>query len=524
MAYLITYLWTNFLFLIFSPKLNALVSIDEISDAKSMFMFRAEIDIFPPSIKSSAFSPNLNSYVLHWEQTKNKSEVNYYYLRYRPMKINEWNYTKILKNFTSYTFKNLSSETTYTLELMSVCSADIYSVAAIFKFQTGNELESYKEFEDEEDRTVPPAPSPTTDKISATSVYINWVPKVNGKYPVLYYKLLKKVANNNFSKWVLIDDKISAMSTSYQVDNLQPSVTYSFHLIAINKYGDSAPGYASTKIPKRKQPNRYIIPPELIDVMFVQNNTKLKIKWKYDGDVKDIYQFEIIYEELNYKNPEKPLKKKKRKNCFVVSLDSREYFWDSIRPKKLFQIKMKAHSRLNGLSPDSNLFQCNKTKCVNVYEIWSEINKNSTWEDQDRDLVFKIKEPEPVNYDMAYFITGMTLGFVVLILAISGIVYRHKLTDQRKRFELEDKNFHHQVCDKVVNHLRKSQQNPPVDLFSKSCSNHTNSLNNKPESNCSSLNYRHKVKSEEQEKMLDMSLHCAATGVAQLPWANDHVF
>ena len=185
---------------------------------------------------------------------------------------------------------------------------------------------------------------------------------------------------------------------------------------------------------------------------------------------------------------------------------------------------MKAHSRLNGLSPDSNLFQCNKTKCVNVYEIWSEINKNSTWEDQDRDLVFKIKEPEPVNYDMAYFITGMTLGFVVLILAISGIVYRHKLTDQRKRFELEDKNFHHQVCDKVVNHLRKSQQNPPVDLFSKSCSNHTNSLNNKPESNCSSLNYRHKVKSEEQEKMLDMSLHCAATGVAQLPWANDHVF
>ncbi|GAA6235696.1 cell adhesion molecule-related/down-regulated by oncogenes-like [Lates japonicus] len=90
---------------------------------------------------------------------------------------------------------------------------------------------------------VPEAPDrPTISMATESSVYVTWIPRANGGFPVTAFRV--EYRRGRSAEWVVAADNISPLKLSVEVRNLEPGSTYKFRVVAMNMYGESPPQHS----------------------------------------------------------------------------------------------------------------------------------------------------------------------------------------------------------------------------------------------------------------------------------------
>ncbi|NWQ80773.1 BOC protein, partial [Columbina picui] len=128
----------------------------------------------------------------------------------------------------------------------------------------------------------PEAPDrPTISVASETSVYVTWIPRGNGGFPIqsfrVEYKKLKKLGD-----WVLATSDIPPSRLSVEIPGLEKGMSYKFRVRALNILGESEPSAASRPYVVSGYSNRVYERPvagPYITFTDAINETTIMLKW-----------------------------------------------------------------------------------------------------------------------------------------------------------------------------------------------------------------------------------------------------
>ncbi|KAG8431509.1 hypothetical protein GDO86_018488 [Hymenochirus boettgeri] len=154
----------------------------------------------------------------------------------------------------------------------------------------------------------PEAPDrPTISMASETSVYVTWIPRGNGGFPIqsfrVEYKKLKQSGD-----WILGARDIPPSRLSVEITDLEKGTSFKFRVRALNILGESQPSAASKPYMVSGYTNRvYERPVTGPYITFTEaiNETTIMLKWMYTPSSNNntpIHGFYIYYRPTDSDN------------------------------------------------------------------------------------------------------------------------------------------------------------------------------------------------------------------------------
>lgn len=396
-----------------------------------------------PVILSSPRTSKTDSYELVWRprhEGSSRAPILYYVVKHRKQVTNssdDWTISGIPANQHRLTLTRLDPGSLYEVEMAAYnCAGE--GQTAMVTFRTGRrpkpEIMASKEQQIQRDdpgaspqsssqpdhgRLSPPeAPDrPTISMASETSVYVTWIPRGNGGFPIqsfrVEYKKLKKVGD-----WILATSAIPPSRLSVEITGLEKGTSYKFRVRALNMLGESEPsapsrpymvsGY-SGRVYERPVAGPYITFTDAI------NETTIMLKWMYipaSNNNTPIHGFYIYYRPTDSDND----------SDYKKDMVEGDRYWHSIshlQPETSYDIKMQCFNE-GGESEFSNVMIC-ETKA----------RKSSGQPGRLPPPTLALPQPPPPgtierpvgtgtmvarSSDLPYLVVGVVLGSIVLII------------------------------------------------------------------------------------------------------------
>ncbi|KAM5281608.1 brother of CDO isoform 2-T2 [Ctenodactylus gundi] len=395
-----------------------------------------------PIILSSPRTSKTDSYELVWRPRNEGSgwaPILYYVVKHRKVSnaSDDWTVSGIPANQHRLTLARLDSGSLYEVEMAAYnCAGE--GQTAMVTFRTGRrpkpEIMASKEQQIQRDdpgaspqsssqpdhgRLSPPeAPDrPTISMATETSVYVTWIPRGNGGFPIqsflVEYKKLKKVGD-----WILATSAIPPSRLSVEITGLEKGTSYKFRVRALNMLGESEPsapsrpymvsGY-SGRVYERPVAGPYITFTDAV------NETTIMLKWMYipaSNNNTPIHGFYIYYRPTDSDND----------SDYKKDMVEGDRYWHSIshlQPETSYDIKMQCFNE-GGESEFSNVMIC-ETKA----------RKSSGQPGRFPPPTLAPPQPPPPETierpvgtgamvarasDLPYLIVGVVLGSIVLII------------------------------------------------------------------------------------------------------------
>ncbi|MEE6514687.1 hypothetical protein FKM82_023018 [Ascaphus truei] len=392
-----------------------------------------------PVILSSPRTSKTDFYELVWRPRHDwGAPILFYVVKHRKV-VNvseEWTVSRIPGSQHRLTLTKLDPGSLYEVE-MAVYNCAGEGQTAMVTFRTGRrpkpDIIASKELQVQRDdpgastqssnqsdnnRLSPPeAPDrPTISMASETSVYVTWIPRGNGGFPVqsfrVEYKKLKQPGD-----WVLATRDIPPSRLSVEIAELEKGTSYKFRVRALNILGESHPsapskpyvvsGY-SNRVYERPVTGPYITFTEAV------NDTTIMLKWMYtpaSNNNTPIHGFYIYYRPTDSDND----------SDYKKDVVEGDRYWHSIshlQPETSYDIKMQCFNE-GGESEFSNVMIC-ETKA----------RKSSAQPGRLPLLLVPSPQPPPSSgngalgtgatvarsSDLPYLIVGVVLGSIVLII------------------------------------------------------------------------------------------------------------
>ncbi|XP_059866618.1 brother of CDO isoform X2 [Delphinus delphis] len=334
-----------------------------------------------PVILSSPRTSKTDSYELVWRPRHEGSgwaPILYYVVKHRKQVTNssdDWTISGIPASQHRLTLTRLDPGSLYEVEMAAYnCAGE--GQTAMVTFRTGRrpkpEIVASKEQQIQRDdpgaspqsssqpdhgRLSPPeAPDrPTISMASETSVYVTWIPRGNGGFPIqsfrVEYKKLKKVGD-----WILATSAIPPSRLSVEITGLEKGTSYKFRVRALNMLGESEPsapsrpyavsGY-SGRVYERPVAGPYITFTDAV------NETTIMLKWMYipaSNNNTPIHGFYIYYRPTDSDND----------SDYKKDMVEGDRYWHSIshlQPETSYDIKMQCFNE-GGESEFSNVMIC----------------------------------------------------------------------------------------------------------------------------------------------------------------------
>ncbi|XP_076974486.1 brother of CDO isoform X2 [Tamandua tetradactyla] len=333
-----------------------------------------------PVILSSPRTSKTDSYELVWRprhEGGSRAPILRYVVKHRKVTniSDDWTISSIPASQHRLTLTRLDPGSLYEVEMAAYnCAGE--GQTAMVTFRTGRrpkpEIVASKEQQIQRDdpgaspqsssqpdqgRLSPPeAPDrPTISMASETSVYVTWIPRGNGGFPIqsfrVEYKKLKKVGD-----WVLATSAIPPSRLSVEITGLEKGTSYKFRVRALNMLGESEPsapsrpyvvsGY-SGRMYERPVAGPYITFTDAV------NETTIMLKWMYipaSNNNTPIHGFYIYYRPTDSDND----------SDYKKDMVEGDKYWHSIshlQPETSYDIKMQCFNE-GGESEFSNVMIC----------------------------------------------------------------------------------------------------------------------------------------------------------------------
>ncbi|XP_074856177.1 brother of CDO isoform X3 [Carettochelys insculpta] len=332
-----------------------------------------------PIILSSPRTSKTDCYELVWRpRHDSKAPILYYVVKYRKQITNSsanWTVKEIPASQHRLTLTRLDPGSLYEVEMAAYnCAGE--GQTAMVTFRTGRrpkpDIVASKEQQIQKDdpgtstqssdqldnsRLSPPeAPDrPTISTASETSVYVTWIPRGNGGFPIqsfrVEYKKLKKLGD-----WVLATSDIPPSRLSVEIPGLEKGTSYKFRVRALNILGESDPSAASKPYIVSGYSNRVYERPvagPYITFTDAINETTIMLKWMYipaSNNNTPIHGFYIYYRPTDSDND----------SDYKKDTVEGDRYWHSIshlQPETSYDIKMQCFNE-GGESEFSNVMIC----------------------------------------------------------------------------------------------------------------------------------------------------------------------
>uniref|UniRef100_A0ABI7XHL0 BOC cell adhesion associated, oncogene regulated n=1 Tax=Felis catus TaxID=9685 RepID=A0ABI7XHL0_FELCA len=395
-----------------------------------------------PIILSSPRTSKTDSYELVWRprhEGGSRAPILYYVVKHRKVtnSSDNWTVSSIAANQHRLTLTRLDPGSLYEVEMAAYnCAGE--GQTAMVTFRTGRrpkpEIMASKEQQIQRDdpgaspqsssqpdhgRLSPPeAPDrPTISMASETSVYVTWIPRGNGGFPIqsfrVEYKKLKKVGD-----WILATSAIPPSRLSVEITGLEKGTSYKFRVRALNMLGESEPSAPSRPYVVSSYSGRVYERPvagPYITFTDAVNETTIMLKWMYipaSNNNTPIHGFYIYYRPTDSDND----------SDYKKDMVEGDRYWHSIshlQPETSYDIKMQCFNE-GGESEFSNVMIC-ETKARKSSGHPGRLPPPTLAPPQ-------LPPPETIerpvgtgamvarSSDLPYLIVGVVLGSVVLII------------------------------------------------------------------------------------------------------------
>ncbi|XP_066475169.1 brother of CDO [Tiliqua scincoides] len=393
-----------------------------------------------PVILSSTRTTKTDSYDLVWRPRHDgKASVLYYLIKHRKVmnSSDSWTVRDVPANQHRLTLTKLDPGSLYEVEMAGYnCAGE--GQTAMVTFRTGRrskpDIVASKEQQIQKDdpgtstrnsnqsdntRLSPPeAPDrPTISIASETSVYVTWIPRGNGGFPIqsfrVEYKKLKKLGD-----WVLATSDIPPSRLSVEIMGLEKGISYKFRVRALNILGESEPSAASRPYVVSGYSNRaYERPVAGPYITFTDaiNETTIMLKWMYisaSNNNTPIHGFYIYYRPTDSDND----------SDYKKDVVEGDRYWHSIshlQPETSYDIKMQCFNE-GGESEFSNVMIC-ETKARKSAGLPGRLPPSTESPQQHPSLnsghnVLGAGAMVARSSDLPYLIVGVVLVSVVLII------------------------------------------------------------------------------------------------------------
>ncbi|KAM4701335.1 brother of CDO isoform 2-T2 [Discoglossus pictus] len=393
-------------------------------------------NILPPEapiILSSPRTSKTDFYELVWKPRHDGGASPLFYTVKHRKVVNvtdEWTVSRVPGSQQRLTLTKLDPGSLYEIEMAAYnCAGE--GQTAMVTFRTGRrpkpDIVASKELQIQKDdpgtstqssnqldnnRLSPPeAPDrPTISMASETSVYVTWIPRGNGGFPIqsfrVEYKKMKQPGD-----WVLATNDIHPSRLSVEIGNLEKGTSYKFRVRALNILGESQASAASkphvvsgysNRVYERPVTGPYITFTEAV------NETNIMLKWMYyaaSNNNTPIHGFYIYYRPTDSDND----------SDYKRDIVEGDRYWHSIthlQPETSYDIKMQCYNE-GGESEFSNVMIC-ETKA-----------RKSSGGLPGRPPLLMVPSPHPPpstgatlarSSDLPYLIVGLVLGSIVLII------------------------------------------------------------------------------------------------------------
>ncbi|XP_077149784.1 brother of CDO [Ranitomeya variabilis] len=407
-----------------------------------------------PIILSSPRTSKTDYYELTWKPRHNGgAPILFYTIKHRKVvnATDEWTVSRVPGTQHRQILTKLDPGSLYEVEMVAYnCAGE--GQTAMMTFRTGRrpkpEIIASKEVQIQKDdpgtstvssiqpdnnRLSPPeAPDrPTISMASETSVFVTWIPRGNGGFPIqsfrVEYKKLKQPGD-----WILATSDIPPSRLSVEISELEKGTGYRFRVRALNILGESQPSAPSKPYMVSGYSNRnYERPVTGPYITFTEavNETTIMLKWVYfpaSNNNTPIHGFYIYYRPTDSDND----------SDYKKDMVEGDRYWHSItdlQPETSYDIKMQCYNK-GGESEFSNVMIC-ETKA----------RKSST--QGGRQPLPAMPSPQlPPNRngplgtatvarssDLPYLIVGVVLGSIVLlIVAFTPICLWRALSKQKQ--------------------------------------------------------------------------------------------
>ncbi|XP_041613289.1 brother of CDO isoform X1 [Vulpes lagopus] len=396
-----------------------------------------------PIILSSPRTSKTDSYELVWRprhEGGSRAPILYYVVKHRKQVTNSsdnWTVSSIAASQHRLTLTRLDPGSLYEVEMAAYnCAGE--GQTAMVTFRTGRrpkpEIVASKEQQIQRDdpganpqsssqpdhsRLSPPeAPDrPTISMASETSVYVTWIPRGNGGFPIqsfrVEYKKLKKVGD-----WILATSAIPPSRLSVEITGLEKGTSYKFRVRALNMLGESEPSAPSRPYVVSSYSGRVYERPvagPYITFTDAVNETTIMLKWMYipaSNNNTPIHGFYIYYRPTDSDND----------SDYKKDMVEGDRYWHSIshlQPETSYDIKMQCFNE-GGESEFSNVMIC-ETKARKSSGQPGRLPPPTLAPPQ-------LPPPETIerpvgtgamvarSSDLPYLIVGVVLGSIVLII------------------------------------------------------------------------------------------------------------
>ncbi|XP_043929079.1 brother of CDO [Protopterus annectens] len=385
-----------------------------------------------PVILSSPRTSKADLYELTWRpRPGDGAAVIYYIVKHRKHASespDNWTVSHIPGNQHRFLLTKLDPSSLYEVEMAPFnCAGE--GQAAMMTFRTGNGRSPGKKChipgcsrpQVEDDGCIkseigsqsgsatpscPEAPDrPTVSMASETSVYVTWIPRGNGGFPIMSFRVeYKKLGKGE--DWALARSDIPPSRLSVEIPGLQKGTSYKFRVRAVNVLGDSPPSAASKPYavfpgPTRPEEGPYITFTEAI------NETTIMLKWMYTPSTNSspIHGFYIYYRPTDSDND----------SDYKKDMVEGERYWHSItnlQPETSYDIKMRCYNK-GGESEFSNVMIC-ETKARKVVPGQTAVLPAPTSSGSNSNSYPAGISPR--SSDLPYLIVGVVLGSLVLLI------------------------------------------------------------------------------------------------------------
>ncbi|NXC16364.1 BOC protein, partial [Corythaeola cristata] len=393
-----------------------------------------------PIILSSPRTSKTDSYDLVWRpRPDSRAPILYYVVKHRKVTnaSDSWAVRDVPASQHRLTLTRLDPGSLYEVEMAAHnCAGE--GQTAMVTFRTGRrpkpEIVASKEQQIQRDdpgtstqssnqpdnsRLSPPeAPDrPTISMASETSVYVTWIPRGNGGFPIqsfrVEYKKLKKLGD-----WVLATSDIPPSRLSVEIPGLEKGMSYKFRVRALNILGESEPSAASRPYVVSGYSNRVYERPvagPYITFTDAINETTIMLKWMYipaSNNNTPIHGFYIYYRPTDSDND----------SDYKKDVVEGDRYWHSIshlQPETSYDIKMQCFNE-GGESEFSNVMIC-ETKARKSLGLPGRLPPSTVPPQQRPPLSgghggLGTGAMVARSSDLPYLIVGVVLGSIVLLI------------------------------------------------------------------------------------------------------------